>query len=249
MNPKLSVVIPCYNEAHNLRLGALAQVAYFLEKRNYPWEVIIVDDGSNDESRKLINAFIKRKPRFTLLSNKHQGKAMSVISGMTKACGELVLFTDLDQATPITELDKLLPWFKQGYDVVIGSRNTEREGAPFLRYLMARGFMLIRESILGLKGISDTQCGFKAFRHQALQKIIVRLQIYQKNRNTSGPSVTAGFDVELLYIAKKNGFKIKDVPVQWHYVESRRINPLKDSLEAVVDLLRIKINSIQGRYG
>lgn len=245
---KVSIVIPCFNEARNLRLGALARVAYFLEKKTFPWEVLIVDDGSTDDSRDLIIAFIRRNPKFVLSENKHQGKAATVLTGMVKAQGKYILFTDLDQATPITELDKLLPWFEHGYDIVIGSRSAKREGSPLLRYLMARGFMLLRELILGLKGIQDTQCGFKAFSQKAVKTIVAKLELYKKPSLTSGPAVTAGFDVELLYIAKLCGFEIREVPVEWYYVESRRISPLKDSYQAVIDLLRIRLNSLRGVY-
>ncbi len=245
----LSIVIPCYNEARNLRLGALAQVAYFLEKKPYSWEVIVVDDGSTDESLKLLQEFIKNKLKFHVIQSQHSGKASSVIRGMIEARGEHVLFTDLDQATPITELDKVLPWFEKDYDVVIGSRNMKREGAPLLRSLMAVGFIFLRKFILGLKNVRDTQCGFKAFTSNAAKTVVKKLRRYNAPQKASGPSVTAGFDVEILYIAQKNGFKIKDVPVEWHYVESRRINPIKDSLQAIADLIAIKRNSILGQYG
>lgn len=247
-NTKLSIVIPCFNEARNLRLGALSRVAYYMEKKALPFEVLIIDDGSTDESKNLIRAFIKNKPQFILIENPHQGKAATVISGFVRARGEYVLFTDLDQATPITEFDKLLIWLQKGYDVVIGSRNSKREGSPFLRYLMAWGFMLLRKIILGLDGITDTQCGFKAFTQKAAKTAIAKLHLYKQKTETIGPAVTAGFDVELLFIAYRSGFKIKEVPVEWYYVESRRINPLKDSYEAIIDLFRIKLDSLRGVY-
>lgn len=244
----LSIVIPCFNESRNLRLGALSRVAYYLEKKALPFEVLIIDDGSTDESRDLIRSFTKNKPQFLLLEEKHQGKAATVIRGLQRATGAFILFTDLDQATPITELDKLLPFLRRDYDVVIGSRNSRREGSPLFRYLMARGFMLLRQWILGLEGITDTQCGFKAFSKRAAKIIISKLRLYNAKVTTSGPAVTAGFDVEMLFLAKQLGFKIKEVPVEWYYVESRRISPLRDSLEAFMDLIRIKINSLRGFY-
>lgn len=250
--PYLTVVIPCYNEARNLRIGALAQVAHFLEKKDYSWEVIIVDDGSTDESRKLIQQFRKRNPHFRLMKRPHQGKAAAVISGMLAGRGKILLFTDLDQATPISELDKLLPWFKKNYQIVIGSRNSRREGAPLLRRAMARGFMFLRSLILGLGNISDTQCGFKAFEKKAAREIFSRLNVYchrdQNRKEITGSLVTAGFDVEMLFVAKKLGFGIKEVPVEWHYVETRRVNPLRDSWQGLVDLLKIRLNSLRGVY-
>ncbi|MCL4382919.1 MAG: glycosyltransferase [Patescibacteria group bacterium] len=244
----LSVVIPCYNEEKNIRLGALGKVSDYLQKQPYSWEVIIVDDGSEDESRSLIEEFRKSHLGFSLIKNKHQGKAATVITGMVGANGQYVLFCDLDQATPINELEKLLPLIQKDYDVVIGSRNTEREGAPLSRIIMARGFMFLRTLILGLSGITDTQCGFKIFKNEVAKKIFNRLKLYGQKKLVSGSMVTAGFDIEILFVAKKLGFKIKEVPVEWHYVETRRVSPLKDSWQAFCDLLKIRLKSLQGLY-
>ncbi len=250
MNPlKLSVVIPAYNEETNIRLGALDKVSRYLEKQSYGWEVIIVDDGSTDESPKLLDAFAKANPGFSVLHNPHQGKAATVVTGMLAARGAIVLFTDLDQATPITELAHALPWFDRGFDVVIGSRNARRQGAPFTRRVMARGFMMLRGIILGLRGIVDTQCGFKAFRKQVAHEIFGRLKLYGERHTVTGSMVTAGFDIEVLFLAKKMGYKIKEVPVEWHYVETRRVNPVIDSIQGFLDILKIRMNAWRGLYG
>ena len=246
--PFLSVVIPAYNEETNIRLGAIDKVARYLEDQTYSWEVIIVNDGSVDKTAKLLTEFIKKNPRFKLIDNPHQGKAGTVMTGVANAKGEIVLFSDLDQATPICEIEKVFPWFKQGFDVVIGSRHGQREGAPFSRRVMARGFMLLRTVILGLKGISDTQCGFKAFTQDASKSIFKRLSLYGHHKIVEGSMVTAGFDVELLFLAKSFGFKIKEVPVEWHYVETRRVSPIKDSWEGLMDIIRIRINAWKGLY-
>lgn len=243
----LSVVIPCYNEERNIRLGALETVAHFLGKEKFSYEVILVDDGSFDESRKLIKEFIRDHTNFRLLVNTHQGKAATVLSGMLQSCGEYILFTDLDQATPIHQIHKLLPFFDKGYDVVIGSRDSYRRGAPFLRMAMARGFMILRNIILNLN-ISDTQCGFKMFHRGVIQEIYPKLQVFKSNVQAHGSTVTAGFDVELLFLAKKLGFKIAEVPVEWHYQETRRVSPIRDSWDGFWDLIRIKLNSLTGRY-
>lgn len=243
----LSVVIPCYNEERNLRLGALENVAHFLAKKNFSYEVIIVDDGSTDESRKLVNQFIGDHPKFRMISRPHKGKAGTVIAGIKEAKGSYTLFTDLDQATPINELDNFLPYFKKDYDVVIGSRNSQRRGAPITRLAMARGFMMLRNLILDL-GVKDTQCGFKAFSARAAKNIFPKLKVFTLRTSASGSTVTAAFDVELLYVAKILGYKIAEVPVEWHYQETRNVNPLKDSLLGLIDLLRIRINSIKGLY-
>jgi len=244
----LSVVIPAYNEEINIRLGALDKVSRYLEREDFPWEVIIVDDGSTDQTPALLDAFAKLNKGFSVIHNLHQGKGASVITGVLSAHAEIILFTDLDQAAPITELRKLLPWFQRGYEVVIGSRRGSREGAPPLRFLMARGFMLLRTFILGLHGVEDTQCGFKAFRRDAAHSIFRRLALYQKAQQVQGSMVTAGFDVEMLYVARKLGYKIKEVPVEWHYVETRRVNPIRDSWQGLIDIIRIRINAWRGLY-
>lgn len=245
---RLSVVIPCYNEEVNIRLGALDKVARFLEKQKYQWEGIIVDDGSTDESKQLAKEFCLHNKKFQFLEKPHKGKAATVIAGMLATHGEYVLFMDLDQAVPVNEVNKLLPYFEKGYDVVIGSRKTKRRGAPFTRRIMARGFMMFRRLILNMPGIVDTQCGFKAFSSHAAQKIFTKLKLYSEMQKATGSRVTAGFDVELLFLAKKLGFHIREVEVPWYHVDTRRVNPIRDSLEGLRDLIRIKINDTKGVY-
>lgn len=246
--PFLSVVIPAYNEEMNIRLGALDRVSRYLEHVAYSWEVIVVDDGSTDATRRLLGEFRSNKG-FTVIENPHQGKAATVITGMLAARGAIILFTDLDQAAPIREVEKLLPWFEKGYEVVIGSRSDRREGAPMLRLLMARGFMILRTIMLGLGGIRDTQCGFKAFRRDIAHDIFGRLKLYGTGHRVSGSMVTAGFDIEVLFLARKLGYRIQEVPIEWHYVETRRVNPLKDSWQALLDILKIRLNAWRGWYG
>lgn len=248
MSPFLSIIIPAYNEETNIRLGVLDKVSRYLEHESYAWEVLLVDDGSTDQTSQLLDTFAKENSGFTAIHNPHKGKAGTVITGMLKARGSIVMFTDLDQATPISELQKILTWFNKGFDVVIGSRNRRREGAPLSRVVMARGFMMLRSIILGLRGITDTQCGFKAFRRLAATAIFSRLELYNNPSSAEGPMVTAGFDIEVLYLAKKLGFKIKEVPVEWHYVETRRVSPIKDSWQGFVDMLRIRMNAWRGKY-
>ena len=248
MKPYLSVVIPCYNEEQNIRLGALDKVAGYLEKQKYSREVLIVDDGSTDDSRQLIKKFIGSNNHFQLIENPHQGKAFTVVTGMLEAGGDFILFADLDQSTPIDQVDKLLPYFSKGYDIVIGSRQGLRTGAPFWRRLMGPGFMLVRNLILGLPGLDDTQCGFKIFKRQVARIIFSKLRLYSHKKQTFGPRGTAGFDVEVLFVATKLGYKIKEVPVEWHYVDTRRVSPLADSIDALVDIIKIRLNSIKGIY-
>lgn len=249
MQPEISVIIPCFNEEQNIRLGALDKVLLYLEKQTYPWEVLIVDDGSTDESRPLIKDFIKKNDHgFRFIENPHQGKAGTVVAGMLSATGKYVLFTDLDQATPIDQIEKLRPWMVKNFDIAIGSRLGRRAGAPFLRKLMGPGFTFVRNLILGLGNLNDTQCGFKMFKKGAAQKIFSKLRLYSSHKHVSGPRVTAGFDVEVLFIATILGYKIKEVPVEWHYVDTRRVSPVMDSLDALIDIIRIRLNSWKGVY-
>lgn len=244
----LSIVIPAYNEETNIRLGTLDKVSRYLEKQSYAWDVIIVDDGSTDGTGELLDAFVKNNKGFNVMHHLHQGKASTVIAGMMAARGNIILFTDLDQATPINELEHVLPWFDQGFDVVIGSRSGRRQGAPLTRRIMARGFMILRGIILGLHGIIDTQCGFKAFKRTVAHDIFGRLKLYGNSHTVSGSMVTAGFDIEVLFLAKKLGYKIKEVPVDWHYVETRRVNPVVDSLQGLSDIVKIRLNAFRGLY-
>ena len=171
-----------------------------------------------------------------------------MVAGMLAANGKYILFTDLDQATPIDQVAKLLPWIENDYQIVIGSRKGRRLGAPFLRRLMGPGFMWVRNLILGLGNLEDTQCGFKLFRKDVARNIFARLQLYRKQHLVSGPRVTAGFDVEVLFIATDIGYKIKEVPVEWHYVDTRRVSPIMDSWDALLDIIRIRFNSLRGVY-
>ena len=247
-NIYLSVVIPSYNEMANLRKGVLDKLDHFLSKQKYQYEVLIVDDGSKDGSVEFTEKFIKDNPKFKLIKNSHLGKAGAVTSGMLEANGEYALFMDMDQATPIEEIEKLLP-FAKDYDIVIGSRGSKRKGDPWTRLLMARGMIVLRSMIVGISGINDTQCGFKLFKKSVSDKLFLGLKNFHNGyKEIAGSSVKAGFDVELLFLAQKLGYKIKEVPVEWLYVESRRVNPFRDSIEAVEDLLKIKLNDLAGKY-
>lgn len=243
------MVIPSYDEIANLRKGVLDKIEHFLEKKPFDFEVVIVDDGSTDGSVEFVEQFVRNNSSFRLIKNSHLGKAGAVTTGVLKARGQYILFTDMDQATPIEEIDKLLPYFEKGYDIVIGSRNSQRKGAPWTRLLMARGMITLRKLLIGISDISDTQCGFKMFKHDVAIKLFTIVDtLHHGFQKVSGSSVSAGFDVELLYLARKMYFTIKEVPVNWLYVETRRVNPVNDSIDALKDLLRIKINDLFGKY-
>src|SRR3989338_8700311 len=167
----LSVVIPSDDEMANLQKGVLDKVEHFLSQKTYSYEVIIVDDGSKDGSVEFVKEFSSNNPKFKIIENPHLGKGGAVTAGVLNSKGDYVLFTDMDQATPIEELDKLLPFFNEGYDIVIGSRKSHRQGAPWSRILMAKGMIFLRTFLVGINGISDTQCGFKMFKSGVAQKI------------------------------------------------------------------------------
>jgi dolichyl-phosphate beta-glucosyltransferase len=245
----ISIIIPCFEEMANLQKGVLDKVNNYLTRKKHSYEVIIVDDGSKDGSVDFIEEYVKDNPKFKLIKNSHSGKAGAVTAGMLKATGDLTLFTDMDQATPIEEIEKLLPFFEEGYDVVIGSRAKTRKGSPLIRRFISRANMILRKLIVGVTDITDTQCGFKMFKASVAKDLFGKVSyIHGGFKHINGSSVSSGFDVELLYIAEKMGNKIKEVPVKWLYVETRRVNPVKDSLDGVNELIKIKRNALSGKY-
>jgi len=247
MKPFLSVIIPCYNEEKNLKRGALDEVETYLKKQPFESEVIIVDDGSTDGSLKFIQRYLKDHSHFKLLENKHAGKPFAVRAGVEKAQGEIILFTDMDQSAPMKEFDKLLPFFKKGFKIVIGSRGQKRAGYSLIRIIGANVFRLIRQAFL-LKNIVDTQCGFKAFKNEVVKDLFSRLLIFKEAKETRGWKVSA-FDVELLFIAQKRDYRIAEVVVDW---EDKDVNPqkkyFKESKEMMMEILRVKLNDWRGKY-
>ena len=246
--PYLSVIIPAYNEEPNFKKGTINELPSYLEKQDYSFEMLIVDDGSEDNTANLAQNFAKKHKNVRVIKNPHQGKAETVKTGVQEARGELVLFTDFDQATPISEVEKLLPFFPE-YDIVIGSRQlpgAKREKEPIHRHLMGLVFNLIVQAI-AIRGIWDTQAGFKCFKGDVAKDIFARLKVYGEGKKVQGALVTA-FDVELLFIAKKHGYKIKEVPIIWHHVATTRVNPIKDSLRMLRDVIKIRLNDFKGIY-
>jgi len=245
----LSVVIPCYDEMANLQKGVLLKVKAFLDNQKYHYEVVIVDDGSRDGSIEYIEDFLKKHHEFLLIKNPHMGKAGAVTTGVLASRGQRILFTDMDQATPIEEIENLLPYFTEGYDIVIGSRAGRRKGAPLIRLFISKANIFLRRMLVGLPGISDTQCGFKMFKKEAAKKLFTKVnEVHKGFKTIHSSSVSSGFDVELLYIATMMGYKIREVPVKWLYVETRRVSPVKDSIDGVRDLLSIRKNILRGLY-
>ncbi len=247
--PYLTVVIPCYNEEKNLERGVLLEVENYLQKQKYSSEVLISDDESSDKSLEIVSKFCQKYPRFKLLKNPHGGKPFAIRAGVQKAEGEIILTTDMDQSTPIDQLAKLLPCFKKDFSVVIGSRGGGREGYSLIRKLGSATFCFIRQRLL-LNHINDTQCGFKAYKSTVAKDLFSRLLIFKKVKKTKGWRVGA-FDVELLFIAQKLGYRIAEVPVVWKdqdIAQGKQRKYFKESKEMLKEILRVKLNDLRGHY-
>ena len=249
----LSVVIPAYNEAHNIRAGVLTQVLELLRTCGRSFEVLVVDDGSEDETAALTRAVADAEPSLRLVPTEHGGKAHALIHGMRAAQGRIVLFSDMDQAIPIAETSKLLPWFDQGFDIVVGSRGFERRHASLMRRVISFGQLAARYVVLGFADIVDTQCGFKAFRREVVAPLFDRLVVYGRTADAraTGPNLSPGFDVELLFVAKQRGLSVKEVPIVCDHRRGggRPTNIIRDSVRGLADLVAIRSAARQGRYG
>lgn len=247
----LSVIIPCYNEEANLNRGVLKEVNNYLKKQKFIWEVIISDDGSTDASQEIVKEQIKNLKNFKLIENKHGGKPSALIGGLKNAKGKWVLFTDMDQSTPIKELDKLLPFIKN-YCTVIGSRGLERKDFSIYRKLGSVVFLTFRRLLI-LPEIKDTQNGFKLFRKKDLSKAFPELEFFKTKQKTTGWKVTS-YDVELLHILKKNGCNIKEVEVVWQDSDISKNKGsgigryMKESQEMLTQIIRVKLNDMKGMY-
>jgi len=252
--PIVSVIIPCYNEAKNLEKGVLDEVYQYLAQQDYPWEVVIVNDESTDNSASLIQRFTEGKERFALFDIPHGGKPAAIWAGIQQAKGDVVLLTDMDQSTPIVELDKLLPWCEQGYDMVIGSRGSAREGFSIVRKLGSFVFRTLRGLFL-LRDIADTQCGFKLCRRQVALEIFPHLEFFKQKARPSGWKVTA-YDVELLFLVEKAGYKIKEVVVSWSNRDQSDTKSqtgelaryVHESIDMAKQVARVKLNHLKGLY-
>jgi len=245
----ITLVIPCYNEELNIQKGVLDKIGNYVNHIPAIKEVIISDDGSTDRSKQIIKEeYIHHYPLFRLLENEHRGKAQALISAIQSAKSDYVLFTDIDLATPIEEVGKMIVEIEKGTDIIIGSRNTTRKGAPLTRKILALGFIFVRNFLIGLKDIKDTQCGFKAFNTEKAQKIIKSLVVFKKSHVVSGSSVSAGFDLEFLFLASKFGYSIKEIPVTWQHVETKNVHFVADSVETLKDIFEMKYYDIIGAY-
>jgi glycosyltransferase involved in cell wall biosynthesis len=235
-----SIVIPAYNEG--ARIGAtLDRVLAHIQHSRWDAEVLVVNDGSTDDTAQIVQRYASNSPSLRLLENPgNRGKGYSVRTGVLHASGEVILFTDADLSSPIEEAEKLFAALAAGADVAMGSRwlrtelQTQRQ--PLHRQLFGRIFNLALRVILGLR-YRDTQCGFKAFTRRVAQSVFPLQHIERW-----------GFDPEILYLARKFGYNVQEVPVHWAHREGTRINPLRDGIRMFFEILRIRWYSITGRY-
>jgi len=235
-----SFIIPAYNESERLTVS-LPKVLEYVSRNQLPSEIIVVNDGSRDDTAGIVRRFAVTNPIIRLLENPgNRGKGYSVRNGMLHAHGDVMLFTDADLSSPIGEASKLFAALEQGADVAIGSRwlraelQTERQ--PWYRQLYGRMFNLALRIVLGLK-YRDTQCGFKAFTRSAVQAVFTRQRIERW-----------GFDPELLFLADKFKLKTAEVPVEWAHDHRSKINPLRDGIKMGVEVLRVRWNDLRGLY-
>jgi len=240
LKPTYSIVIPAYNESS--RLGAtLDKVLAYVHQQGWDAEVIVVNDGSNDNTAEIVRTLAEKDPALRLIENPgNRGKGYSVRNGMLHAEGRMVLFSDADLSSPIEEAPKLLQALEAGADIAIGSRwlraETQTQRQPLHRQLFGRIFNLLLRMMLGLH-FADTQCGFKAFKRPAVEAIFPLQKIERW-----------GFDPEILFLAKKFGYKIKEIPVLWGHSGGTRIHPLRDGSRMFMEMLHIRWNDITGKY-
>lgn len=242
--PLLSIVIPAYNE--EVRLGkTLAETMAYLAAQDYPSEIIVVDDGSQDRTVEIAESFqssTTEKTKLLVIKNPgNRGKGYAVRNGMLHANGEVQLFFDADLATPLDQIPKVIqPILGGEYDVVFGSRALSEAvievEQSFLRQLRGRGGNLLIRLLTGMD-IKDTQCGFKAFRRQAAQSVFPLQQV-------DG----FGFDPEILFIANKQGWRWKEMPVVWRHIEGSKVTMFSASIHVFMEVLKIRWNDLTGKY-
>ncbi len=249
LTASLSIVIPTYTEAARIDSTSESIVSW-LATQPYDAELIIVNDGSTDDTLALARRPQERHPEVRVIDIPHAGKAAAVRKGVAASTNDLILFTDADLATPIEFVDQFREAIDAGHDVVIGSREgvgAKRIGEPAMRHFMGRVFNgLVR--LMLLPGIQDTQCGFKMFTREAAVDLFGASRLYaDDNAQTSGARVTA-FDVELLLIARRRSYGLKIIPVTWTFGENSKVNPISDTLNNLSDVLKVKVNDIRGLY-
>jgi dolichyl-phosphate beta-glucosyltransferase len=235
-----SIIIPAYNESSRIR-PTLDEVLRYVEECKWDVEILVVDDGSRDDTAAIVREYSRAHSQISLIENPgNRGKGYSVRNGMLHAGGDICLFTDADLSSPITEAPKLFDALAAGADIAIGSRwlrsDLQTERQPLYRQLFGRIYNLVLRIFLGLNFV-DTQCGFKAFRREAAQRIFPLQRIERW-----------GFDPEILFLARRLGFSVKEVPVVWAHSQGTRLSPFRDGVRMFGEVLKIRWNSIAGAY-
>lgn len=219
--------------------ASLQRVVAFVESQSDPIEVVVVDDGSEDRTAAIVEEFAQQHDFIRLIRNPHGGKGAAIKTGVSQGRGKYLVLSDTDLSVPIEEIVKFLPPALNGYDVAIASREApgaERIDEPYYRHLMGRVYNLLVR-LAAVPGIQDTQCGFKAFRREVARQVFP-LQTIEG----------WGFDVEVLFIARRLGYQIVEIPVRWYYGRESKVKPVKDTLCMVRDLLQVRRNARQGLY-
>ena len=238
--PTYSIVLPAYNESQRIA-ATIEKILAYANLHAWSAEIIVVNDGSRDDTAEIVRKYASKNPMLRLIENPgNRGKGFSVKNGMLHADGKILLFSDADLSSPIAEADKLFAAIDEGADVAIGSRWLKTElqiqRQPFYRQIFGRVFNLALRVVLGLN-FKDTQCGFKAFTRSAAMQLFPVQRIERW-----------GFDPELLYLAKRCGLMVAEVPVAWSHREGTRINPVRDGVRMLGEMFIIRWNALTGKY-
>ena len=237
-HPLLSVVIPAFNEEG--RIGAtLDALVEYLQEQSFGWEVLVVDDGSTDATAKVVAGRSDAGTRVRVKSIPHMGKGWAVRTGMLAVSGRFRLMFDADMAMPVAQIGSFLARMEDGWDIVIGSREAigaRRSGESTARHIRGRVFNWV-VSLLAISGYRDTQCGFKCFSGKAADRLF-------ELQRTHG----LAFDVELLYLARRMGLKVLEMPIDWRHDNSSKVRPLTDALEMLRDAALVRLRGARGIY-
>lgn len=236
--PFLSIIIPAHNEENRLP-RTLEEIFSFLEKQNYPSQVIVVENGSSDKTLEIANDFAKKYPSLTVIHEEHSGKGSAIRRGALAAQGEYRFICDADLSMPIDDLPKFLPPAVEHFDIAIGSREAPgsiRYNEPSYRHIGGRAINLVIRALI-LPGLNDTQCGFKCFRAETT------IELFQKQTLTGW-----SFDIELLYLARRKKLRIREIPIRWRFDPDSKVSALRDALRMIGDIFRIRLNQLRGVY-
>jgi glycosyltransferase involved in cell wall biosynthesis len=237
LSPFLSIVIPAHNEQNRLP-GTLEKVFHFLEQQSFPSEVIVVENGSTDRTYELAQQFARQHDNLQVIQSE-KGKGAAVQRGMLEAKGDYRFMCDADLSMPVEEIVKFIPPTLQNFDIAIASREAKgavRYNEPSYRHLGGRGINFLIQTLI-LPGLNDTQCGFKCFRAEVAEDIF-------KRQTLMGWS----FDIELLYVARRHGYRIVEVPIHWYHFSDSKVSALRDAVRMIQDIFRIHAKARRGIY-